>query len=75
MYVSLGQDVGVDGDDVFKGSADPADTSAVLGRECPQDIMSTLEWSWPLVQGRPDSYFARLNLRLPEGLVCFNPRS
>lgn len=33
------------GDDVFKGPVDPAVTSAVLGRECPEDVMSILEQS------------------------------
>lgn len=50
MCVSLEKDVSVDGDDVFKGPVDPAVTSAILGQECPEDVMSTLEWSWLLVR-------------------------
>lgn len=46
VCVSLEKDVGVQGDDVFKGPVDPhAVTSAVLVWECPDDVMSTLEWS------------------------------
>ena len=46
MCVSLEKDVGVEGDDVFKGPVDPrAVTSAVSSWECPDDVMSTLEWS------------------------------
>lgn len=50
MCVSLEKDVGVDDDDGFKGPVDRAVTSAVLSRECPEDVMSPLEWSWPLVR-------------------------
>lgn len=45
MCVSLEKDVSVDGDDVFKGPTDPPVTSAALVWECPEDVMSTLEWS------------------------------
>lgn len=42
---SLEKDVGVDGDDMFKGPVDPAVTSAAWVWECPEDVMSLLEWS------------------------------
>lgn len=44
VCVSLEKDVSVEGDDVFKGPVDLAVPSATLSWECPEDVMSTLEW-------------------------------
>lgn len=50
MHCSGKKGLCVNGDDVFKGPVDPAVTSAVLDGESPEDVMSTLEWSWLLVR-------------------------
>lgn len=50
MYVSLEKDFGADGDDVFKGPVDPAVRSTMECWECPEDVTSSLELSWPLLR-------------------------
>lgn len=54
---------------------DSAVTSAVLRWEMPPGRHVCFGAELAIGQGRPDSYFARFNLRVPAGLVCFNPRS
>lgn len=74
MCVSLEKDVSVDGDDVFKGPVDLASRLLYRAR-VPRGHHVCCGMKSAIGRGRPDSYFARCNLCLPTGLVCFNPRS